>query len=181
MSLKRLLSAVVLTLGLAPAAASADEIRVPLAKLLEAAGEIGYPPEWTGIWERADTLYDCEGNVLFALPTSNDTLCQGDPIDPQEGIELTCTGDATAPNIDITCTGSESNEGCVTDYTYRIEETIDGNDATYVITISGTYSGTCDKDPDECIVLRGERTRISSSCVTATEKASWGQVRTRYR
>ena len=181
MSRKWLLSAVVVALCIAPAAAHA-EISPSLAKLLKQAGNMEYPPEWTGIWQSADTLYDCEGNVIFGLAPSVDTVCAGDPVEPpEEGVTFECSGDATPPDIDITCTGTENDLGCITDYTFRIEEHLSGNERTYVYTINTSSSPECPKPGDFCFVLRGTKTRISSSCTTPVDKASWGQVKTRYR
>ncbi len=182
MSFKRLLAAVVVALCIAPAAAHAAEVDASLAKLLKIAGQAEYPPEWTGIWESADTLYDCEGNLIFGLAASMDTVCAGDPIEPpDETVQFDCTGDTTPPDIDVTCTGTDIDGNCTTNFTFRIEETLVGNVRTYVYTINTSSSAGCTKPGDFCFVLRGTKTRISSNCTTATDKASWGQVKTRYR
>jgi hypothetical protein len=181
-SRKWLLSAVVLTLAMVPAAAHAAEVSPSLAKLFKMAGEIEYPPEWTGIWSSSDSLYDCEGNLLFGLAPSEERICAGDPVEPpEEGVVFECTGDATPPDLDITCTGTETVGDCTTNFTFHLEETLVGSERRYVYTVNTTNSAEC-KDPgDFCFVLRGTKTRISSNCTTPIDKSSWGQVKSRYR
>ena len=182
MSRKWLLTAVVFTLCIAPVAAQAAEVSPALAKLIKMAGQTEYPPEWTGIWMSADTLYDCEGNLLFGLPPSEERICAGDPVEPpDEGVKFECTGDVTPPDLDVTCTGTENEQGCITDFTFHLEETLVGNERTYVYTVNTSAGAECKEPGDNCFVLRGTKTRISSNCTTPIDKASWGQVKTRYR
>jgi hypothetical protein len=186
--LLRLLSPAILALALLPAAANAGTTPQPtFAEMVQAlGGGFEIPPEWSGVWQYQDSTYDCDDNLL-TTDSGEDTLCAGDPYEEAPpGYEFSCSGTVTSTVVDLVCTVSFMVATCTVEITIDLEGTRTGETATYVETITTTYSGglECDFFPDTCERTRGTITRIGpapKSCFTPTEPSSWGKVKLRYR
>ena len=184
--MKLLFPVAALVLALAPAAfADASFSRPTALRILIAAGEPTFPPDWAGVWQYEDTIRTC-GAKEFSTESGEDILCTGNEIEPDP--EFTCDGTVTATVVDVMCTGSyEAFPGCTANVTSNIQGTRDGDTIHYVNTVMIEFTGPdleCSFLPDICQETRGVLTRIGpepKECVTPTTPSTWGSVKSRYR
>jgi hypothetical protein len=152
------------------------------------AGELPtVPAEWQGIWEVTTTVrIPCEiGAPMQSMST--DTLCAGDVIDPTDpdGPVAECSGTATATTYALTCTATDTIDGCEVTIVTDFQGIRDGD--TY--SQSGTVITTA-SDPklcgftEFCTEYQSMGTRIAADpdCeATPTESRSWGEIKAEYR
>jgi hypothetical protein len=154
-------------------------------------GSITIPPEWDGVWAYDDSLYECGGAPL-SQHSGEDTLCAGEVLYDDGAVPevtFTCSGSATATTLDVTCSGSfVPIVDCTTSVTLDIEGTRTGDTSFTQTVTTWSYHGTadiCGLFPDECYRTRSHATRTgpapSDYCSTPVRRASWGQVKVRYR
>jgi hypothetical protein len=147
------------------------------------------PVEWDGVWTTVDSTYSCLG-VLKSTSAGADTICGGKDytINPGGGIQINCSGNATATTFDITCTGSGAAGPCTANYNV-VEHGTRSNDTYHIVTtINVTFSGTdptCILFPPSCTQtdIWGTRTGPAppAYCLTDTQHSTWGSLKTHYR
>jgi hypothetical protein len=183
-----------LFLAVAPADAASPRPPRFAEPLRAAGGAFQVPPEWDGVWASADSVFDCQNNLLD-VETYLDTLCAGQVIsfaedDPTGGlIDLTCTGGADATTVDIDCSGStEFFPDCALTFAVQLSALRTGDSFVGTSVTSITFDGTgegCDLLPDECtrVVTRANRIGPAPAayCTTPTRASSWGDLKLRYR
>lgn len=184
LALTLLLPASMLLIGSAQAAAVPVQ---SVAKLARAS--VLVPVEWDGFWTTVDSVYTCEGVLLFTPPASADTICGGKDFSPTApgGITLVCTtGTVDANTIDLTCTGSGTIEpDCDASYTIVTHQTRTGDTFFSVSTINVTYTGTACPGPSDCLQVNVHGTRTGPAptdyCATPTKRSTWGQIKVLHR
>jgi len=180
----RLCCAAILLIAILPSKGLSAERRFDSHKqaLQHFGGGNVIPPELAGIWVFTDTIRVCgDPTILFVL-TGDDTLCAGEPYDA--GGTYTCSGTVTATTIDLTCTDSYDENGCVYNSVQTIQGTRSGVTILMHSTTNVTYSPPgCNKDG--CIDASIRMTRTADppkSCATVpTLKTTWGKLKKQFR
>jgi hypothetical protein len=130
----RLCCAAILAIALSPTEGLAAARRVPSFGQALALGDFTIPSGWAGIWSSSDTIRVCQNPTIEDIETNVDTLCAGEAIAP--GVDYSCTGTLTDTEANTVCSGSFSLEGGRADYTFTLQATRNG-DSAYARTTSG--------------------------------------------
>lgn len=149
-------------------------------------GSITVPPEWAGIWQSTDSLYDCNG-VFQSMDTFIDTLCAG--VTFESDTTFSCKGGANGTSYFQHCSGSgEVFEDCTYTFDIQTNGTRTGDSFFSVSVFSTTYTGKgkgCDFFTDSCTQTNTHSTRIGTAppayCATPVVGTSWGKVKSQYR
>lgn len=186
----RLLLAALVTCCLIPTAAPARDRPAPdLTAALRAFGtDYPVPAAWLGIWEDQDSVYSgCTPSVLLNTSTDRDTICINDRIDPDSTIVgYSCEGTVTETSIDLTCTGSVTQEGCTSTFSFHVVGTRTANTAVSVTTVRTSFSppAACFGLPDQCTRIVTHSTRVGPAppgCATPVQSTTWGNLKALHR
>ena len=116
----------------------------------------GVPDSWAGVWSVHTVDRNCGSEAVVDDSTTEETLCPGDSFAFGEdfGVDVNCTGTVTDAAIDLSCSGTESFEGVVFNYTFTIHATRSGD----------SFSGTSHTE----ITSAGEQVACFDEVISAT-------------
>lgn len=191
--MKRFEPHLVLVAALCLASSGSAQAAAPRPSVIArvARAQVVVPLDWDGTWTTLDTTYTCAG-AFQSTEAGVDTICGGKDYAPDSqgsGVQMNCTGSASATTFDQTCTATfPVFTDCDAHYVIEMHGTRTGDSYVMVTTTNVSYSGTgegCSLLPPSCTQVNSWGTRTGPApplyCSTPARPTTWGRLKTIYR